>query len=88
VRVHDPQALDNARALFPTLDYPLDVDKACERADLVLHLTEWRQYHDLDPVQLAEVVRVPRMLDGRNALDLQQWRQAGWTVRALGRPQH
>jgi UDPglucose 6-dehydrogenase len=88
VRVHDPQAIDNARGLFPTLDYALDVDKACERADLVLHLTEWRQYRDLDPVQLAEVVRVPRILDGRNALDLQQWRQAGWTVRALGRPQH
>jgi UDPglucose 6-dehydrogenase len=88
VRVHDPQAIDNARALFPTLDYALEVDKACERADLVLHLTEWRQYRDLDPTQLAKIVRVPRILDGRNALDMQQWRQAGWTVRALGRPQH
>jgi UDPglucose 6-dehydrogenase len=86
VRVHDPQAIDNARALFPTLDYALEVDKACERADLVLHLTEWRQYRELDPTQLAKVVRVPRILDGRNALDMQQWRQAGWTVRALGRP--
>jgi len=88
VRVHDPQALDNARALFPTLDYALEVDKVCERADLVLHLTEWRQYRELDPAQLTEVVRVPQILDGRNALDMQQWRQAGWTVRALGRPRH
>ena len=56
VRVHDPEAIDNARALFPTLDYALDVEKACERADLVLHLTEWQQYRDLDPAVLAKVV--------------------------------
>jgi UDPglucose 6-dehydrogenase len=88
VRVHDPEGIDNARALFPTLDYALDVEKACERADLVLHLTEWREYRALDPAMLAKVVRTPRMLDGRNALDVAAWRAAGWTVRALGRSHH
>jgi len=65
VRVHDPEAIDNARALFPTLDYALDVEKACERADLVLHLTEWREYREIDPAVLAKAVRNPRILDGR-----------------------
>jgi UDPglucose 6-dehydrogenase len=88
VRVHDPEAIDNARALFPTLDYALEIEKACERADLVLHLTEWREYREIDPAQLAAVVRTPRILDGRNALDMPQWRRAGWTVRALGRSHH
>ena len=88
VRVHDPEAIDNARALFPTLDYALDVEKACERSDLVLHLTEWRAYRELDPAVLATVVRTPRLLDGRNALDAGAWRAAGWTVRALGRSHH
>ena len=85
VRVHDPAAIDNARALFPTLDYVPDVEKACEHADLVLHLTEWRDYRELDPSVLAGIVRHPRVLDGRNVLDAQVWRAAGWTVRALGR---
>ena len=85
VRVHDPAAIDNARALFPTLDYAPDVEKACEHADLVLHLTEWRDYRELDPSVLAGIVRHPRVLDGRNVLDAQVWRAAGWTVRALGR---
>jgi UDPglucose 6-dehydrogenase len=88
VRVHDPEAIDNARALFPTLDYALEIEKACERADLVLHLTEWREYREIDPAQLTAVVRTPRILDGRNALDVPQWRRAGWTVRALGRSHH
>jgi UDPglucose 6-dehydrogenase len=85
VRVHDPEATDNARALFPMLDYPPDIEKVCEDADLVLHLTEWRDYRELDPSVLARVVRQPRMLDGRNALDVQAWRAADWTVQALGR---
>ena len=62
--------------------------KACEHADVVLHLTEWSDYRELDPSALAKVVRQPRVLDGRNALDVQMWRAAGWTVRALGRAHH
>jgi UDPglucose 6-dehydrogenase len=85
VCVHDPAAIDNARGQFPMLEYAPDAEKACEDADLVLHLTEWRDYRQLDPSVLADAVRKPRLLDGRNALDIQAWRAAGWTVRALGR---
>ena len=86
VRVHDPAAVDNARALFPTLDFVYDVDKACETADLVLHLTEWQEYRELDLLALRRIVRTPRILDTRNALDINRWRAAGWTIRSLGRP--
>jgi UDPglucose 6-dehydrogenase len=86
VRVHDPQALDNARAVCPDLDFALDAPKACERADVVLHLTEWREYRELDPAELARMVNQPRLIDARNALPVDAWRTAGWTVRALGRP--
>src|ERR1700712_5352953 len=86
VRIHDPEALDNARALFPTLDYVRDIPKACEQADIVLHLTEWSQYGQLDTRALATLVRTPLVLDTRNALDIDQWRSTGWTVRSLGRP--
>jgi UDPglucose 6-dehydrogenase len=85
VRVHDPAALDNARAAFPELDYADDVPKACELADVVLHLTEWAQYRELDPARLATGVRHARLLDARNCLDRQRWTTAGWTVRSPGR---
>jgi UDPglucose 6-dehydrogenase len=85
VRVHDPKATDNARKAQPSLGYALDIDKTCEQADLVLHLTEWSEYRDIDPAALGTVVRSRRILDGRNALSADRWRAAGWTVRALGR---
>lgn len=86
VRVHDPQAADNARAVHPELTYALDVDKACEDADLVLHLTDWPEYQDIDPAALAELVRSPVLLDARNSLDPPSWSAAGWAVHAPGRP--
>ncbi|MFF2504002.1 UDP-glucose dehydrogenase family protein [Streptomyces sp. NPDC058067] len=86
VRLHDPEGMDNARAVLPPLDYVPDVAKACEGADLVLHLTEWAEYRRIDPAALAAVTPARKILDARNALDAALWRSAGWTLRALGRP--
>ena len=84
VRVHDPRATYNARQAWPALDYVEEAIKACEAADVVLHLTEWTEYRELDPLELASVVRTPCLLDGRNVFPLSQWRAASWTVRSLG----
>ncbi|MFI8827565.1 UDP-glucose dehydrogenase family protein [Streptomyces sp. NPDC053431] len=88
VTVYDPKGMDNARRLFPTLGYAETALDAVRGADVVLHLTEWREFRDaLDPAELALVVSSPVILDGRNALDPARWREAGWTYRAMGRPQ-
>ncbi|GGS06708.1 UDP-glucose 6-dehydrogenase [Streptomyces aureoverticillatus] len=86
VTVYDPKAMDNARRLFPTLGYADSAEEAVRGADVVLHLTEWREFRELDPAGLAEVTTTPIILDGRNALDPVVWRAAGWTYRAMGRP--
>ncbi|MFF4408218.1 UDP-glucose dehydrogenase family protein [Streptoverticillium reticulum] len=86
VTVYDPKGMDNARRVFPTLTYASSALEACRGAHVVLHLTEWGEFRELDPAALAEVVAEPRILDGRNALDATVWRAAGWTYRAMGRP--
>ncbi len=86
VRVYDPKAMDNARRDYPTLAYAEDAVGAARDADVVLHLTEWDEFRRMDPAALGEVVRHRRIVDGRNVLDPEQWRAAGWTYRALGRP--
>jgi UDPglucose 6-dehydrogenase len=85
VLVTDPAAVENARRLWPQLDYAATPEEAAEKADAVLVLTEWQQYRDLDPVKFGKIVRQKRVLDGRNALDRDAWMAAGWTYRALGR---
>ncbi|MEV5141138.1 UDP-glucose/GDP-mannose dehydrogenase family protein [Streptomyces syringium] len=86
VTVYDPKGMDNARRLFPTLGYAPTALEACQGAHVVLHLTEWGEFRELDPAALAAVVAERRILDGRNALDADAWRSAGWTYRAMGRP--
>ncbi|WP_156726922.1 UDP-glucose dehydrogenase family protein [Streptomyces apocyni] len=86
VTVYDPKGMDNARVLFPTLGYAPTATDAARGADVVLHLTEWREFRELDPAALGSVVAERVLLDGRNTLDPMRWREAGWTYRAMGRP--
>ncbi|MEU7313931.1 UDP-glucose/GDP-mannose dehydrogenase family protein [Streptomyces sp. NPDC007083] len=86
VTVYDPKGMENARAVFPTLGYADSALEAARGADVVLHLTEWSEFKELDPAALGDVVASRHLLDGRNTLDSALWRKSGWLFRALGRP--
>jgi UDPglucose 6-dehydrogenase len=86
VTVFDPEAIANAKLHYPQLSYAASTIEACTGADVVLHLTEWQEFRDLEPATLSAVVNGRHIVDGRNALDATRWRDAGWTYRALGRP--
>ena len=85
VVVHDPKALANAERMYPALGYESDLATALAAADVVLLLTEWEVYRELDPVRTATMVSAPRILDGRNVLDSGEWESAGWVFRGMGR---
>lgn len=85
VTVHDPKAIANAMKRFPALKFAQNVSECVTDADLVLHLTEWREYRELNPADLARLVKTPRIIDGRNVLDRDRWVAAGWKFHALGR---
>ncbi|GAA2392104.1 UDP-glucose dehydrogenase family protein [Nonomuraea africana] len=86
VTVYDPIALDNARKAHPELSYGDSALDAVRGAHVVLLLTEWKEFIDLDPEVLGAAVATRKIVDGRNALDAETWRAAGWHYRALGRP--
>jgi UDPglucose 6-dehydrogenase len=86
VRATDPEAIETARRLKPELDYRATVDEAIAEADALVVVTEWRQFRDLDPAELATRTRARLIIDGRNCLDPEAWRAAGWTYVGLGRP--
>jgi UDPglucose 6-dehydrogenase len=85
VAVYDPKAADNARRIFPTLEYTASATEACRGADIVLHLVEWAEFRAIDPAVLGDVVAERNLIDGKNCLDVDAWRAAGWTCRGLGR---
>ncbi len=85
VTVHDPKAIANAQKRFPALNFAGDVNTTLKDAEIVLHLTEWKIYREIDPVKVKPIVKNPIVIDGRNALDRELWQSAGWKFRALGR---
>ncbi|MFC2685800.1 MAG: UDP-glucose dehydrogenase family protein, partial [Arachnia propionica] len=85
VSVTDPKALDAAVRRHPDLVAEPDTQRALQDADLVLLLTEWDEYVQLDPARVANLVRRPVIIDGRNALNPARWRASGWTYHGLGR---
>jgi len=85
VVVHDPQGIEPARKRFPNLEYQEVVTDALKDADLILHLTEWKEYRQIDPAAIASLVKSKIIIDGRNMLDRALWRNAGWKFHALGR---
>jgi UDPglucose 6-dehydrogenase len=86
VTVYDPAAMDRARQAHPELEYADSMLAAAADADVVLLLTEWREFVDADPEVVGNVVARRNIADGRGALDAGRWRAAGWRYRALGRP--
>ena len=85
VRVYDPQGMDNARKVFPTLDYAASLEDALTGAELVILATEWQEFKEMDPVWAAKLVERQVLIDGRNVLPVTEWHNAGWQLRALGR---
>ena len=86
VTVTDPAALDNVGRSRPDLRLADSAMDAAAGADLVLLLTEWREFVELDPETLGGVVHRRVIIDGRNVLDPRAWRRSGWAYHGLGRP--
>jgi UDPglucose 6-dehydrogenase len=86
VYLYDPEANANAQRLHPELTYAADLDEAVTGADLVMLLTEWDEFRSMDPELIGAKVRKRNVVDGRNVLDPEAWRGAGWVYRSLGRP--
>jgi len=86
VTVYDPQANTNAHRLYPDLNYATTLPAALDNADVVALLTEWDEFRSADPDEMATFVCHRRIVDGRHALNADEYRRKGWDYRALGQP--
>jgi UDPglucose 6-dehydrogenase len=85
VVVYDPEAMVNAERELPDVTYVKTLTDAVIGADLVCVLTAWDEFRYIEPGALAELVAVPRVIDGMNFLDAPAWIDAGWAYRGMGR---
>ncbi|GAA2955012.1 UDP-glucose/GDP-mannose dehydrogenase family protein [Microbacterium schleiferi] len=87
VTVTDPEAIANAQAKHPQLNYVADRDEALRSSDAVVVVTEWDEYRrQMPPEHVSTLTEGRVIIDGRNCLDAAAWRAAGWTYYGMGRP--
>ena len=81
----DPVAADRARDLLPGVEMPASAAEALEGADAAVLVTEWPEFAELDWAELRERMATPLLIDGRNFLDGNALRAAGFTYDGIGR---
>jgi UDPglucose 6-dehydrogenase len=85
VRGWDPVALEQARAVMRGVDLRPSILEAVSGADAAVIVTEWEELRDLATAEVREAMRTPLIVDGRNLLDPETARAAGFTYDSIGR---
>jgi UDPglucose 6-dehydrogenase len=85
VVVHDPISLSNVNKQHPHLTTEQSVEAAAKGAEALVLATEWNEYRQLDPTAIGSLVANKLLIEGRNAMPVENWQNAGWRVIALGR---
>ena len=82
----DPVAMDNARDLLPGVEMKDTALEALEGSDAAVLVTEWPEFLEIDWAGAAERMTRPLVIDGRNFLDVEHLRSAGFAYEGIGRP--
>jgi UDPglucose 6-dehydrogenase len=85
VFIHDPKAGEQVSKLFPELNVVDNLAEGFSMANAVVLATEWDEYKQIDPEVSGTLMAQKVVVDGRNVLDVERWRNAGWKIYALGR---
>ena len=85
LRVHDPKAMDKAKALLPNVTYVEDMNAVAEGCDALVVATEWDEFKQLDLERAKKGLTHPIMFDGRNLFDPVEMKKLGWIYQSVGR---
>jgi UDPglucose 6-dehydrogenase len=88
VRGWDRVALEEARAMLPSVEVTGRLLDALKDADAAVIVTEWSELAGLLTPELRDAMRKPLIVDGRNLLDPSEARAAGFVYESIGRAAH
>lgn len=85
VQAYDPAAMEKARSLLPEVEYRTDAYGVAENADVLVLITEWNQFRNLDLEKIRGLMRRPILLDLRNVYEPEKARSLGFEYHGVGR---
>jgi len=85
VQAYDPAAMEQAQKVLPEVDYRTDAYSAVEGADVLVLITEWNQFRNLDLEKIKGLMRRPILVDLRNVYEPERVQTMGFEYRGVGR---
>jgi UDPglucose 6-dehydrogenase len=85
LRVHDPVAMEKAKAVLKDVTYVGDMDAVAEGCDALVIATEWPQFKKLDLAKARAALSHPILFDGRNLFDPAEMEKLGFIYKSVGR---
>lgn len=82
---YDPQSMKKAQKVITEINYCDDMYSVCEGADLLIILTEWNEFKEMDLQKIMSLLKSPNIIDARNIYDPLKMRQMGFNYRGVGR---
>jgi len=85
LRVHDPKAMEKARAVLKDVTFVPDMNEVAEGCDALVIATEWDEFKKLDLDRARKALSHPIMFDGRNLFDPAEMEKMGFIYKSIGR---
>lgn len=85
IKAYDPVSMDNATKLMPDIKYASDAYGVAREADILLIITEWNEFKELDLPKIKKLMKKPIILDGRNIYNPVETKKLGFIYQGIGR---
>lgn len=85
LRVHDPKAMEKAKAVLNDVEYVDSMNDVAEGCDALVIATEWPQFKKLDLEKARKALTHPILFDGRNLFDTAEMERLGFIYKSIGR---
>ncbi len=81
----DPQSMEKAKKIINNIEYADDMYKVAEGADVLIVITDWNEFKEMDMEKVKSLLKFPNLIDARNIYDPTKMKNAGFTYRGVGR---
>ena len=85
IKAYDPVAMENAKKILKKIDFHPDAYSVAKGCDILIVMTEWNEFRQLDLLKIKNSMKKPIMLDGRNIYEPHVLRGMGFTYVGVGR---
>jgi len=85
IRCFDPLAMDNTKKILPNLTYCQDEYDTAQNSHVLVVLTEWNQFRNIDLLKIKKLLKTPVLLDLRNLYEPEKVKNLGFIYEGIGR---